>query len=455
MKTPICDFVRGYAESGISRLHMPGHKGVSFIGAERYDITEIHGADVLYSADGIIAESESNASSLFGTRHSFYSAEGSTLAIKAMLACALLPYSGRRKCVLAVRNVHKAFIYACAMLDLNVEWLMPQSFSEHFVSCRITPEYVEKRILECALKQMPDALYVTSPDYAGRVADISGIAEVCDKYGIPLLVDNAHGAYLAFLEENAHPISLGASFACDSAHKTLPVLTGGAYLHVSKKVNITEERVREHLSMFASTSPSYLILQSLDMCNDYLDTRFRGELAECVTKVDRLKQYARSAGVSLVEGEPLKLVVNGEKTCLKPQRLNEILRECGIESEFCDGYVAVLMFTPQNTDDDFVRVEHFIECIAKEKGTHVTKETEPSETFGTQRAMTIRQAMLCESETVSVDDAIGRIAAGADVSCPPAIPIAVCGEIIDRNTVELLKKYGVKEIKAVIKNYSA
>ena len=140
MTTPIADFVKSYAQREISRFHMPGHKGKEMLGCERLDITEIDGADVLYSAGGIIDESECNASELFGTKHSFYSTEGSSLAIKAMLALIKKRTpAGKRTTVLAARNVHKAFIYACALLDIDAEWIYPSQFS-HLCECNITPE---------------------------------------------------------------------------------------------------------------------------------------------------------------------------------------------------------------------------------------------------------------------------------------------------------------------------
>ena len=133
MKTPILDFVKQYREAKESRFHMPGHKGKSFLGMEDMDITEIDGADVLYSADGIIKESEDNLSSLFGTAHSFYSAEGSTLVIKAMLTLVSQNKNGERPLILAGRNAHKAFIYGAALLDLDgipltgVRMIVPES----------------------------------------------------------------------------------------------------------------------------------------------------------------------------------------------------------------------------------------------------------------------------------------------------------------------------------------
>ena len=113
------------------------------------------------------------------------------------------------------------------------------------------------------------AFYLTSPDYLGGMQDIAALSAVCDAHGVPLLVDNAHGAYLRFLPGGSrHPIDLGAAACCDSGHKTLPVLTGGAYLHLGPKAPVQEEStVRSALALFGSTSPSYLILQSLDACN--------------------------------------------------------------------------------------------------------------------------------------------------------------------------------------------
>ena len=157
MKTPIFDFVGQYAESDISRFHMPGHKGMDFLGCESRDITEIDGADVLYGADGIIEASERNAASLFDTAHSFYSVEGSSLCIKAMLGLVTQDrQKNARPKILAARNVHKAFVYACALLDLDVTWFYPQA-EEHLCSCTVTAADVE----DALQKELPTAVYLT------------------------------------------------------------------------------------------------------------------------------------------------------------------------------------------------------------------------------------------------------------------------------------------------------
>ena len=282
MKTPIADFVKAYANSNMSRFHMPGHKGKSFVGCETFDITEVHGGDSLYEADGIIAESEKNATELFGTARTLFSTEGSSQCIRAMLYLAMLrKKQGIRPVVVAARNVHKAFIYAATLLDFDVIWLWPEGNAESLCSCYVSPETIEKVLQEN--KDSVVAVYITSPDYLGGQADIKEIAEVCHKYGTILAVDNAHGAYLRFLETSQHPIDLDADICCDSAHKTLPVLTGGAYLHISKNApKVFSEQAKYSMGLFGSTSPSYLIMSSLDLCNAYLAEGYKERLKQII-----------------------------------------------------------------------------------------------------------------------------------------------------------------------------
>ena len=207
METPICDFVRAYAESRPVRMHMPGHKGGPQVGPEALDLTEIEGADVLYRSEGIIRRSEENAAALFGAARTVYSAEGSSLCIRAMLYLALLDAKekGIPPRLLAGRNAHRTLMTAAALLDLDVDWLLPAP-GEDLLSCAVTADILEKELD----KEPYMAVYLTSPDYLGRRADLRAAAEVCRRRGVPLLVDNAHGAYLKFLPEDEHPVTLGA-----------------------------------------------------------------------------------------------------------------------------------------------------------------------------------------------------------------------------------------------------
>ena len=283
MNTPIYDFVQNYIKSNTARLHMPGHKGVSFLGCEAFDITEIKGADELYAPDGIIKKSEENATKLFNTSKTIYSAGGSSQSINAMLYLAYLKADKTNiPFVLAGRNAHKSFIYALAKLDADVEWIYPPS-TDSICSCVVTAKQIEEKLSN--FENKPFAVYITSPDYLGGICDIEGISKICKNYNIPLLVDNAHGSYLKFCECDMHPISLGADMCCDSAHKTLPVLTGGGYLHIASddRYSFSQNAVNA-MAIFGSTSPSYLILQSLDLCNKYIDEKIKNDIESAFVK---------------------------------------------------------------------------------------------------------------------------------------------------------------------------
>ena len=429
MRTPIYDFVKEYSSGKIARLHMPGHKGRAQLGIEPLDITEVNGADVLYSASGIILESENYATELFKTSHTYYSTEGSTLAIKAMLMTVLKSSGNKKITILAARNVHRAFVDAAALLDIDVEWIYGAANS--LCECKITPDDVRRRL--ASLDKAPSALYLTSPDYLGNIADIEGIVAVCDEYGVPVLVDNAHGAYLAFLEPSRHPISLGAAMCADSAHKTLPVLTGGAYLHISKKYAEYNEHARESLAVFASTSPSYLTLASLDLCNKYLACEFKKKLNECVSRIDRIKE---THGLS-TSCEPLKIVIS------KP--IATELRGIGIECEMCDGETTVLMLTPENTEEEISLLSSALSSINIE----ASGKEEPMALPMSERAMSIREAYMSSSERIKVTESLGRVSSAPTVSCPPAVPIVVAGEVIGSGHIDAFLRYGIDEISVI------
>lgn len=442
MTTPIADFVKKYVESDISRLHMPAHKGSSLLGCESLDITEINGADVLYSADGIIEESERNATALFGTAHTFYSTEGSTLAIKAMLAIIKRTSRDKRK-ILATRNIHKAFIYACALLDLEVEWLYPPE-RVYLCNCGVTPAELKDRL--SAMSELPCALYVTSPTYLGEILDIRGLSEVCKEFGVYLLVDNAHGAYLAFERPSRHPIALGADICCDSAHKTLPTLTGGAYLHISKGfAPFNKEDARNMLSLFASTSPSYLILQSLDLTNAYLANGFCEKLANVEEKTDVLKAELSALGFEPTGEERLKIVITKDSCSYSGNELASHLRKYNTEPEYADTDALVLMISTETSDIDFERIKAAFSDIPARNASVAC----PPRILPCKRVLSFREAIFSPSERIDVKDAIGKICASPSVSCPPAIPPVVSGELISAEAAELLLYYGIDKIDVI------
>lgn len=442
---------------------MPGHKGQGPLGVEALDLTEVKGADSLYEAEGIIAESEANAAKLFGTRYTFYSAGGSSEGVKAMCLLAVRNFQKENVgngTILAGRNAHKSFLQACQLIRFDVRWLPSEDENYSLCRCTVTPEGLAEQLTCLREEQVPlAAVYVTSPDYLGNMLDIEGLARVAHQYKIPLLVDNAHGAYLRFLPDPLHPMLLGADACTDSAHKTLPVLTGGAYLHIGKQApEGFEDSAREAMCLFGSTSPSYLILQSLDLCNEWLSKQAKKSFSKTAERVEDVKQRLRAEGLRLLGDEPLKVTIDCVTSGLESGELfADRLRDFGIECEYADREVVVLMFSPQNTDDDYENLSiavHMLMQVERMRQAPRELKTDSGEPFlPNLLPLAVKrpyEVLLLPVERVPVEKSVGRIAADTAMGCPPAILPVVPGEKIDAHVVEILKYYGKKEL-AVLK----
>lgn len=440
MKTPIVSFLKSYQEKSPVRMHMPGHKGAGILGFEGMDLTEIYGADELFAAEGIIKESEQNASNLFGCP-TYYSTQGSTLCIQTMctILCQDAKSKGKKPKILAGRNAHRSFIHAAALLDFEIEWLYGNS---DYLSCKIHAEDLEKAIIE----SLPTAVYLTNPDYLGNLLDIKSLASVCKKHNVLLAIDNAHGAYLRFLKDSLYPIDLGADLCCDSAHKTLPVLTGGAYLHLSDSLNqVWKNDVKHFMEYFSSTSPSYLIMASLDAANEVLDTTFKNSLFECIQRVDGLKNTLVQHGYTILSGEPMKIKISTKEFGYTGNEIANLLMECDIYPEFYDSDYIVLMPSPYNTKDDLKRLETCL-CGIEGKPILVNK---PPKLEQSKKAMNVRQALFSSSITLDVSKSLGQVCSSVTVSCPPAILPVIPGEVISESSIEVMKYYGIETIRVV------
>ena len=438
MKTPIDDFVRAYAASGTVRYHMPGHKGCGAHG-EAYDITEIEGADVLDEARGIIAGSEANASSLFGTEKTVYSCGGSSQCVRAMVYLAVT--SGRGRKVLAARNAHRSFVDACALCDAEIVWMMPEA-GEGLCSCRVSPER-----LEAALgKDDFCAVYLTSPDYLGATQDIGALSAVCRRHRVPLLCDNAHGAYLRFLPRDLHPASRGAALCCDSAHKTLPVLTGGAYLHCAAGDAFGfAGRMKGAMALFGTTSPSWLILASLDRCNACLAGDYPARLARTVRRIEAVKNALFEAGWRLLPSDPLRITLcaaSGEDGCALASRL----RREGAECEYASPEHLVLMLSPHNRAEEIAALPALLGPAKGEPEARI-----PFAMPEPERAMTPREAVFSAWEEAAAEDAVGRVCALPRTPCPPGVPVVCAGEIISREAVKIMRAYGIETVRVAVR----
>ena len=445
MNTPIVQFLKDYECRKTARFHMPGHKGRGCDLSFEYDITEIDGADVLYGANGIIHESECNASMLYGSAHSFYSVEGSSLCIRAMITLCVMYASsvGRSKKIFAGRNAHASFLSACALSGVEIQWLYNESQS--LLHCTLS-EAALRRTFEESRDDPPVAVYLTSPDYLGNIQDITTIADLCHRYGALLLVDNAHGAYLNFLPENHHPLALGADLVCDSAHKTLPALTGCSYLHVNRMAPPTLiPWVRHALRLFASTSPSYLMLASLDELNVNLDDRYRSKLAMLCERCFLMKKRLREKGYLVRGDEPIKLTLLPKQLGYTGIQIKEIMSRQGIECEYADPDHIVFMLSTNNSEDEIEKLEEALLKIPL---------LDPITSFPPlidkiSPALSPRDALFSPCREIPIEMAEGRILAQPSVSCPPAVPIGICGEIISKHMIEAFSYYGIKTVSVI------
>lgn len=438
--TPVFDFVTAYRNSKGTRFHMPGHKGNAFLGPEGLDITEIKDADSLYEADGIIAKSEANAARIFRAKKTVYSTEGSSQCIKTMLALARVP--GRDLHVMAPRNVHRSFVEGMALLGGTVTWIRPDKAASVY-SVTLTKEDLEQALRNAGTPV--DAVYVTTPDYLGNELSLTEIASFCKEHGLKLLVDHAHGAYLQFTGLYRHPLALGADFVAESAHKTLPVLTGGAYLHAG--AGVSEEllsKMKKTMELFGSTSPSYLTLASLDLCNACLSDGYETRLKSLASKLSELKQRLTLAGFTVLSGEPCKITL---KLSGRGRMLAEFLRENRIECEYSDPDYVVLMVTPENSEGDFETLEEVLQSFRKTAAFSENEESDiPAISALPETVTTIRDAVLGDFECIPIEESEGKIAANSAVSCPPAIPVVIPGEKITAECIAVMKYYGYRTI---------
>ena len=438
ISTPVWDFVKAYAEGNSTRAHMPGHKGVGALGFEKYDITEFSGADSLLHPEGIIAESEKNASRLFGC-DTLYSTEGSSHCIRAMvwLTARLAGQKGVAPVIAAGRNAHSALLNAAAVLGVKIAWISPDE-NESYLSCNITEEKLVRFFLES--ETAPTAVYITSPDYLGNITDIEVLSRVCKKHGAILAADNAHGAYLKFCRGYVHPIDAGADICCDSAHKTLPVITGGAYLHISPSApELLKTEARNALNLFGTTSPSYLILSSLDAANACIADGFSEKLSLLSGKITEMKVRLSALGYVFCGDEPTKITVDAKAYGYRGDGLGAILEEKGVICEFFDPDFVVMMLSCLNGEEDLTKIEEVLREIPKREKINAL----PPKFSLPKKAMEPKAAMMGEGKLLPVEECVGRVLASTRVGCPPAVPIVVCGEVIDSAAVECFKYYGI------------
>lgn len=447
METPLYQAIKAYCDRAFARFHTPGHKGGELgplTAVTPWDITEIRGADSLFHAEGAILELEQALAECYGTARSCISAGGSTLCIQAMLALV----ANRGKKIILPRNAHASAVSAMGLLGLEPVWCYLEQ-GEDDLPRPMTPQQAEGLL---SSHTQVAALYVTSPDYFGKCADIAGLAQVAHRHGVPLLVDNAHGAALHLVRPSMHPMDLGADLCCDSLHKTLPVLTGGALLHVgSTQLSRGEDyagRAKDAMALFGSTSPSYLVMLSIDQLLPWMQSGAgAAEVQEAAHRTAALLQRAAKQGFALPAGvvEPTRLSLGFGALGYTAQEFDALLTAHGIEPEYLSEHYCVLLLSARNRPADFLRLEALIDsCAPKRPALHMTADYLEAE-----RVMSLRQAMLSPRILLPLEQCRDRVCAQIISRCPPGIALCMYGEKLDKNLCAVLKRYGITQLYVV------
>lgn len=448
---PLYDAVRRYREKDLARFHTPGHKGAAsspaaaFMGeALSWDLTELPETDSLFDAVGPLLRAEELAAKEAGAFSTLFSAGGATLCLQTMLALVLSHAEKGAKKIVCARNAHRSIVNTMVLLGLEPLWVWPRPFASSPLPGAIIPEDVESLLAE-----NPDAaaVLITSPDYYGVLSDITGIAEVCHHHGVPLLVDNAHGGHLLYCGSTLHPLRQGADLVCDSAHKTLPVLTGGALLHVNSPAYSRAE-AKSAMALFGSSSPSYLTLLSLDTARAWLAVHGNEAFGKLCSTVAELRVLAAKAGFFTPERavfDPARITLDFSSVGLGGREAESSLRSAGISPELCGPQLTVLIPSPFNAKSDF-------ECLASFLKNFKGGKTKPVSFAVPEKlrtVMTPRQAALAPCETVEILQSAGRVAAESRCPCPPGVPLVMPGEAITKTLAKSLKNVGVSQIKVV------
>lgn len=433
--------LKDHANSDIYPFHMPGHKRTSGSGLPfDIDITEIDGFDNLHEPHGCLMELQKSAAELFHSRYAFALVNGSTVGILA--AVRAMTKDGDK--ALIARNSHMAVYHAAELCRLDVRYLLPDTIDGLGIFASVSVEAVEQ-----ALKTDPriSLVVITSPTYEGVVSDIKSISETCRRYSAKLLVDEAHGAHFPFsrkFPESA--IQCGADAAVISLHKTLPSMTQTALLLTSD--DELAQRMKRELSVFETSSPSYVLLASIDRCLEFLKRSDRA--FDEYTK--RLTDFYRATGSLRHLSVPYDRLLTCEKVfdfdmgklcifcngCMSGRELMDTLRASyHIELEMALGDYALAMTSACDTEEGFNRLINALmeidgRCTVSGHTANANVCSLP------QRRCTIGKAVDTDGETLDIYRAEGKISREYVRAYPPGVPILVPGEVIDRDVLSQL-----------------
>ncbi len=455
MATPLLDALRLCAQSSNAAFYTPGHKrgqgtpGIlsDLFGAEvwRSDLPELPELDNLFAPQSAIKAAQDLAAEAFGAEQTWFLVNGSTCGVSASILAVCEP--GDK--IILPRNVHQSVISGLVLSGAVPVFVTPEYDADRQIAHSVTPEAVEE-----ALKQHPDskAVMIVYPTYYGVCGNVRAIANLVHSYNIPLLVDEAHGAHFAFhpdLPDSA--LSAGADLTVQSIHKTLSAMTQAAMLH-GQGNRIDRDRVSKALQLIQSTSPSYLLLASLDAARQQMATQGAALMEQTL----RLADQARSR----INKIPNLSTLNPEQTpgcwAVDRTRLTVTVSELGIDGFTADemlhqtlGVTAELpslqhltfIISLGNTQADIDRLVQAFTTLAKEPRDLESPQPRRSNSGLTPKwLLTPRQAFFAPSETLSITQAVDRISAELVCPYPPGIPVLLPGEQITEDAIANLQQ---------------
>lgn len=470
--------LRENKDSGTYPYHMPGHKrrACGDIGQDLcgLDITEIDGFDNLHHPTEILLRLQQQAARLYGAEESFFLVNGSTAGILAAVSAAL-PRGGH---ILMARNCHKSAYHAVYLRGLEVTYLYPALLTDFDFSDAITPEQVRTALAE---DTRIGAVLLVSPTYEGRISDIRSIAEIVHEKGIPLIVDEAHGAHLGFGKDSPeNSCQAGADLVIHSVHKTLPSLTQTALLHVNGKL-IDREQLRRFLQIYQTSSPSYILMASIGNVLRFLDEegdeafetfahaydKMHKQLGRCrCLKIltweqrqnlfgeipdEQNRSLLRGRNRDLGEGvqDIGKLIISTKETSLSGRKLYDILlNRYGLQPEMASESYVLAMFTVSDSLEGYQRMTQALLEIDRE--LEQKRDLKDCNTLKTEMQnfilkpvcqIPLAEAWDMEKELVVLSDSVGSCAGEFVNLYPPGVPVLVPGEQITEEVCDKIKRW--------------
>lgn len=439
-----------YLAEGIAAFHMPGHKREALPvwpqEALQRDMTEVDEMDDLHHPTGVLRELQEHIAQRYGSRRSFCLVNGSTGGILAAMAAAVKPGD----LVLVARNCHKSVYHGLQLGAVRVRYLYPQLNRQGLV-LGLRAEQVEKALdeIERELHEQPKAVILTSPTYEGMTSEVAEISTLLHRRGISLIVDEAHGAHFRY--HSLFPssaVEAGADLVIQSLHKTLPALTQTALLHWQGDL-VKEERLAYYLQVFQTSSPSYVFLQNIESCLDFVDDgRIWQAYAKRLQQLRGTLQELSTSGLYLWPGEkdeqpefdPSKLVLVAPG---KGQQLYRRLRQrFGIQAELRLPDHCLLMTTVADSEAMYQRLIEAMRTLTQEDLWQTAQdEYSMTQWARTEPVLLPMTAVHKRRSWLALCRCEGRLAAGTVYPYPPGIPLIAPGERINASVIEVIKAY--------------